>query len=245
MDQIGQLIRRGAVFYISHSGGKDSQAMYIFLSKAVPHNQIVVVHADLGEIEWDGVQGHIKQTISHPLNVVAAGKTFFDMVLRRTKTRPDVPCWPSSATRQCTSDLKRAPIQKFIRNDMKQRGATLAVNCTGLRAEESPGRKKKPTLSMNGALSKAGREVWDFLPIHKLSTDEVFQVIRAEDQKPFWAYKRNKRLSCVFCIMGCENDLRHGAEQRPELYQKYLKIERETGWTMFNGKSLRERVEGG
>ena len=177
MINLETLIQRGAIFYISHSGGKDSQAMYIHMSMVVPHSQIVVVHADLGEIEWDGVQDHIRQTITHPLNVVAAGKTFFDMVRHRSNTRPDVPCWPSSATRQCTSDLKRGPIQKFIRNDMKQRGSTLAVNCTGLRAEESPSRKKRPEFSINNALSKAGREVYDLLPIHKLSTEDVFEII--------------------------------------------------------------------
>lgn len=228
--------------YVSHSGGKDSQAMYLLLRQRVPHDQIVVVHADLGEIEWHGVQDHIRATIDHELNVVRAGKTFFEMIEHRARTRPDVPPWPSSSTRQCTSDLKRGPIQKFIRADMKARGITQAYNCTGLRAEESPGRAKKPTLSINKALSKAGREVWDSLPIHELTTDQIFEIIRTAGQKPHSAYQRNNRLSCVFCIMGCANDLAHGAEQRPDLLQKYLGIEDRTGWTMFNGKSLRERI---
>lgn len=238
------LINRGAIFYISHSGGKDSQAMYLYLCGLIPAAQRVVVHADLGEIEWHGVQDHIKATISEPLSVVRAGKTFFDMVERRAETRPDVPAWPSSATRQCTSDLKRGPIQKFIRADMKRRGVTRAVNCVGLRAEESPGRARRIVKSKNTTLSRAGRIVWDWLPIHDWSEARVFRTIQEHDQEPFWAYRRNKRLSCVFCIMGCENDLRHGAEQRPELYQKYLDLEARTGWTMFNGKSLRQRVEG-
>lgn len=243
-DAIAQLIARGAIFYCSHSGGKDSQAMYLALARVVPADQLVVVHADLGEIEWQGVQDHIRATITHPLQVVAARKTFFDMVRHRAATRPDVPAWPSSATRQCTSDLKRDPIHSFIRQDMKARGASLAVNCTGLRAEESPGRAKKPALAINKRLSKAGREVWEYLPIHHLTTPQVFGLIRLAGQKPFWAYAKNTRLSCVFCIMACENDLRHGAEQRPDLYQAYLDLERETGWTMFNGQSLRDRVEG-
>lgn len=129
---IDDLIARGAMFYVSHSGGKDSQAMYGALASIVPTDQIVVVHADLGKIEWSGVQDHIVATIEHELNVVRAGKTFFDMVRHMARTRPDVPAWPSSATRQCTSDLKRGPIHKLIRNDMKARGATLGVNCTGI-----------------------------------------------------------------------------------------------------------------
>ncbi len=242
--KIDDLIARGAIFYVSHSGGKDSQAMYFALSRIVPHDQISVVHADLGEVEWEGVQDHIRSTINHPLNVVRAGKTFFEMVEHRAKTRPDVPPWPSSATRQCTSDLKRGPIHKFIRNDMKSRGAKLAINCTGIRGEESPARKKKDPLKLNATLSKAGREVYEYMPIHHLTSQHVFWVIDRAGQKPFHAYSRNKRLSCVFCIMGCKNDLKHGAEQRPKLLQKYLDTEDSTGWTMFNGKSLREIIEG-
>ncbi|MTH95415.1 phosphoadenosine phosphosulfate reductase family protein [Roseibium sp. RKSG952] len=243
LDKIRSFIKRGAVFYVSHSGGKDSQAMYVALSRVGPAGQLCVVHADLGEIEWRGVQEHIQATTSQALNVVRASKTFFDMVRHRARTRPDVPAWPSSTTRQCTSDLKRNPIHKFIRNDMKTRGITLALNCTGIRAEESPSRARKEPLKINTALSKAGREVWEYMPIHHLTTAHVFHLIKSAGQEPFWAYRENERLSCVFCIMGCENDLSHGARQRPELYQAYLDLEQETGWTMFNGKSLRDRVQ--
>ena len=61
-----RLIRRGALFYVSHSGGKDSQAMYAALVSRVPRDQIVVVHADLGEIEWRGVQDHIRENTVIP-----------------------------------------------------------------------------------------------------------------------------------------------------------------------------------
>lgn len=241
--EITQLVARGAIFYVSHSGGKDSQAMYAALFPVIPRDQLVVVHADLGKVEWEGVQDHIHATIRHRLNVVRAPKTFFEMVRHRAKTRPDVPSFPSSAQRQCTSDLKRNPIYKFIRNDMKARGATLAVNCIGLRAEESTARKKKATLKTNKTLSVAGREVYECLPIHHYTTTEVFEAIAAVGQKPFWAYATgNKRLSCVFCIMGCEGDLKNGKHHRPELYQEYVELQNETGWTMFNGQSLQERV---
>lgn len=254
--KVQELIERGAIFYVSHSGGKDSQAMYILLSRIVPADQIVVVHADLGKIEWTGVQFHICETIDHKLNVVRANKTFFEMVRHRAATRPDVPPWPSSTTRQCTSDLKRGPIHKFIRNDMKERGATLAVNCTGIRAEESAARKKKAPFKKLDALClkertlKSGkvipaREVYEYMPIHHLTTRHVFWLIESAGQEPFWAYERNKRLSCVFCIMGCESDLAHGADQRPELAAEYIAIEVETGWTMFNGQSLEDRIEAG
>jgi DNA sulfur modification protein DndC len=39
-DEIEQFIEQGAIFYISHSGGKDSQAMYAKLLPVIPHEHI-------------------------------------------------------------------------------------------------------------------------------------------------------------------------------------------------------------
>lgn len=245
INEILDLARRGAVFYVSHSGGKDSQAMYAAVCAMVPADQIVVMHADLGEVEWPGVQDHIRSNTAHQVNVVQAVKTFFEMVERRHESRPDAPCWPSPSTRQCTSDLKRGPLQKFMRNDMKARGATLGVNCVGLRAQESSGRAKQKTLKVNASMSKAGREVWDWLPIHGWLTVEVFAAIAEAGQEAFWAYADgNERLSCMFCIMGCKSDLQHAAKVNPGLYQKYVDLEARTGWTMFHKQSLKDLVEG-
>lgn len=247
--EIQDLISRGAVFYCSHSGGKDSQAQYALLRDLVPHDQLVVVHADLGEIEWTGVQAHIKATVVHQLNVVRAvfadgsEKTLLEQVRRRFAKRPEVPCWPSSAARFCTSDLKRDPIHKFIRQDLKARGTLLGVNVTGLRAEESPARAKRPTLSQNARLSKAGREIWEWLPVHDLTTAEIFQIIADAGQEPFHAYAEgNDRLSCVFCIFGCQGDLRNGARQRPELLQEYVDLEEKTGYTFFHKQSILTKI---
>lgn len=225
-NEIKDLIDKGAIFYASHSGGKDSQEMYNRLERIIPANQLVVVHADLGEVEWSGVQEHIRKNVKHPVNVVRAGKTFLGMVEARGM-------WPSAAYRQCTSDLKRGPIFKFIRNDLKARGATIAVNCMGIRAAESTARSKKNPFKINKLESNSRRTVYDWMPIFDLTTAEVFNGIAAAGQKPFWAYERNERLSCVFCIMGSLNDLRHGAERNPELYRKYVELEKRISHTIF------------
>lgn len=228
----------GAIFYVSHSAGKDSQAMTLLLERIIPAAQLVYVHADLGEVEHTGVQAHINSTIRGDLNVVSAvwkdgsSKTLLGMVERRGM-------WPSSAHRQCTSDLKRGPIQKFIRADMKARGATLAVNCMGLRAGESAARSKLDPVKTNKTLSKAGRTVLDWLPIHDWSAAMVFASIARAGQQPHWAYATgNERLSCVFCIMGSTNDLRNGARQRPELAKRYIELERQIGHTFKNRQSI-------
>lgn len=236
----------GGIFYISHSGGKDSSAMYCHLKYDlnIPSEQIVVVHAHLGEAEWRGVPDYIQESISEELKVVEPidcngnVKTFISMVKNRGK-------WPSPSCRQCTSDLKRGPIDKLIRHDLKAKGLKIGINCMGLRADESPARRKKETWKLNKRLSIAGRQIFDWLPIHDWSTDQVFDRIYAASLKPFHAYgergEKNERLSCVFCIMGSKNDHRHGAYARPGLYKTLVDMEIEMNFTMFPGVGLEQR----
>lgn len=239
---ISKLIANGAIFYCSHSSGKDSMAMYEVLKDRVPFDQIVVVHANLGEVEWSGVVSHIKSSIEHPLHIVEASKSFIQMVLRRSM-------WPSASFRQCTSDLKTGPIGKFIRNDLKEKGKTLAVNCMGLRAQESNNRAKKKALTLNAKWSlKSGvRTVYDWLPIHEMGEEEVYDTIYAAGKKPHFAYgergELNTRLSCVFCIMGSKNDLAHGALENPALFATYVAVEKVIGHTMFAKSKTKNGVK--
>ena len=46
-----ETIRAGALVAVSHSGGKHSQAMTILLSRMVPPDRLLAVHAPLGEVE--------------------------------------------------------------------------------------------------------------------------------------------------------------------------------------------------
>lgn len=227
------LIKRGAIFYVSHSGGKDSQCMFDVISQMVPSSQIVVIHAHLPGVEWPGTREHIADTINGcDYLEVKAVKTFFEMVNHRGM-------WPAPKYRQCTSDLKRGPIQKAIRRDLKARGKKLAVSCLGLRAQESPFRAKATVLKEHKKLSKAGREVYEYLPIHDYLVEKVFDTIGKAGQKPHYAYAEGmERLSCCFCIMASKNDLTVSARCNPELYKKYVLKEEELNFTLRNGGGL-------
>jgi len=249
---IRDLIDAGALFVASHSGGKDSQAMLIRLLEIVPREQLLVVHASLGEHEWEGALGLAEKQAADagvPFLVAHAVKTFFGMVEHRFAVRPgpNSSCWPSAANRQCTSDLKRGPIEREVRRYAKARNLKKIVTCMGMRAGESPGRAKLRTFVRSESKSLAGRDWYDWLPIHDLSTDDVFATIAAAGQQPHWAYAAgNQRLSCVFCIMGSPRDLANGARHRPDLYAKYLEIESRTGYTMHQSrKPLAELVAKG
>lgn len=241
---VGQLIKDGALFAVSHSGGKDSQAMLIKLLEVIPAAQLLVVHASLGAMEWPGALELAQQQASDaglPFIVARARKTLLEMVERRFENRPEVPSWPSASTRQCTSDLKRGPIQREVRAYAKVNGFKTIVNCLGLRAQESSGRARRQAFSRMG-ISNSVNTWFEWLPIHELKAEEVFSTIRVAGQEPHYAYALgNERLSCIFCIMASRNDLRNGGRHNPELLEQYAALEVRTGYMMhMNRISIKE-----
>lgn len=230
--EIRRLIEAGFVFVVNHSGGKDSQAMYLRLAPLIPARQLIVVHAILHEVDWPGIPEHIEATTTHPVYYVAAAKSLLSMAEQRGM-------FPSPSYRQCTSDLKRGPIETFIRRFLQEhleyRGRI--VNCLGFRAEESPARSKLQTFTKSERNSRAGRIWYDWLPIHALTKPEVFAEIEAAGQRPHWAYQAGmSRLSCVFCIMASTQDLRTAARLKPDLYRRYAALEQRLGFTLSMSK---------
>lgn len=276
--KIHELVERGAIFVINHSGGKDSQAMYLHLCQFVPAAQRVLVHADLGAVEWAGAVDHIKATTAgEPLHICRARRTLLEMIEERGM-------FPSPSQRQCTSDLKRGPIERTIRRLVEDRvadfigvprgsktlhmhgradamaaGAGLVVNCMGMRAEESSKRKKMVGFKLSKSNSKAGREWYDYLPVQSWTEEAVYRRIAAAGQKPHIIYSLGmRRFSCVFCVMADEASLAVAARlatERPELlndpdlYRKYVGLERSTGQVMLmpsktHGRRTLEQVTG-
>lgn len=224
----------------NHSGGKDSQAMFKWLYDHVPHKQLIVVHAHLPEVEWEGTIEHIHKTSEDmPVHVVQANKTFFEMI-------EDRGMWPSPKYRLCTSSLKREPIAKFIRNYTKKHGYTRVYNCLGLRAEESSPRSKQELFKVDKKLSTRARTVYQVLPIHDYKIRDVFasydisieelynrrilyktnQAVALQDWPFIWTYLAGmSRHSCKICIMSKRADLTCSAQIDPENFEIYLSKE--------------------
>lgn len=261
MTSIKNFIEQGALFVVSHSGGKDSQAMMIKLRRAgVPASQMVVIHACLGAVEWDGAKELAQanaEAAGIPFIVATARRGLLQMVEERFEKRPEVPSWPSSSTRQCTSDLKRGPIAREARRYATANGFTLVLNCMGFRSEESPARAKRQELTPVKANTTKTRDWFDFLPIQDWTMQDVFTAIAEDGQEPHKAYGAqlvdgewitagNDRLSCVFCIMASAKDIAHGARHFPELANQYIELEQKTGYTMhMSRKSLAQLIDEG
>ena len=226
------MIGRGALVAINSSGGKDSQAMTILLARTVPRDQLVVVHAPLGEVEWPGTIEHLQNTIPAEVPLifapVASGKSLLEHVEERGK-------WPGIHQRWCTAGFKRGPIERELRRYLKThpRFEGRLVSAMGLRRDESADRAKRIPWKRNDRNSRAGREWFDWLPIFDLTEADVFRVIRDAGQSPHWVYAQGmSRCSCSFCIFSSRSDLRRAAELRPSLYRRYAELEKRIDHTL-------------
>lgn len=233
-------IEAGALFVINDSGGKDSQAMKALLIDVVPARQLLIVHAHLEGEEWDGTEEHVRRYAQGvPVVIATPVKTFEEMVRRRGM-------FPSPTLRQCTSDLKRGPIEREVRRYLKDHPefGGRVVNCMGMRAQESVSRSKLTSWKLHPRNSVAGWTWFDWLPIFDLKEREVFAVIGSHGQRALWVYEAGmKRASCQFCIMACEADLKRAAALAPDRYAARVRLEREVGHTInMQGKPLDQVV---
>lgn len=249
-------------FIVNHSGGKDSSKMLGYLHENFSHCQMFAVMADTGF-------EHVKPITAHEFahqNVARYGldlavvrnpnKTYLEMVEKRGM-------FPSTSTRQCTSDLKRGPIETWVRRQVKAGVITakIIINCTGIRAAESTNRLKQIPWSVNdmsfgkdgkGLTPKAalyGRTVYNWMPIFMDSLQDVLQwhwtngVALHPVYVPEYHADGTKggylrRFSCRVCIFSTPADLRAIYINDREAFDAVASLEQRIGFTMKNGKSL-------
>lgn len=242
-ETIREFVDKGALFAVNHSGGKDSAALLAVVREVVPEEQIVVIHADLAEVEWAGTLEHAqKDAAGLPFRVTKANyKDGSTKTLLGEAERKGM--FPDKARRWCTSDLKRGPINRQIRaflnepGNEKLRDSRIVVNCMGMRADESSDRKKMLPLRRNEDESNSRRDWYDWLPIHDMKLEQVWKVLESKGKDPHWAYKVGmSRLSCAFCILSNKADLRTAALYNPDLFKTYVELERKHGRSMLMPK---------
>jgi len=218
---------------INFSGGKDSQAMLAYLCEKYPDIKKHVIYADTGW-EHPGTEEWCRNQAGRfglKLNVVRnPNKDFFSMVMNRKK-------FPGMQQRQCTSDLKRGPVQTWIRRNVSD---SVIINCMGLRAQESPARAKKNKLGRDRTMTNGKRTVWNWLPIQDWKETEVrsFLADRHIALHPVYSYLN--RFSCRVCIYMTKKDLQAVQKNDPQAIELIDRTERAIGFTMFQGGSIKE-----
>jgi len=228
-------VQDAGVIFCSHSGGADSMALLSYLKRMGLLHKVVIVHADLGRMEWETMQPWIESNgFGLDCNVVESEEDFFQMVRRWGR-------FPSGNQQFCTDFLKTAPIEKFIHQYMTDNNITHAINATGMRAEESKRRAKKadkfyshgvPVLKSDMQRPRKHKDhlIDDWMPIFYYLNGEVRDEIKQAGQVLHKIYSEGfSRLSCVLCINGRIGEHKLAAQMRPELAKEMAELEREVG----------------
>jgi len=236
------------VLLVNSSGGKDSQAMldhvhHLAVAAGVA-GRIVVVHCDLGRVEWEGTRDLAERQAAHYGHRVEVVRRTQNDLLDQIAARG---MFPSSTTRYCTSDQKRGPVRVLMTRLASEWRASSGLarpcrilNCMGLRADESSARASKATYEPDAAASNGKRQVDTWLPIHAWTVDDVWARIRASGVPHHRAYDLGmSRLSCVFCVLGRRSDLEIAARHNPALLDAYVAVEDRIGHTFTAKLSLR------
>lgn len=241
---IDALLAANAPVAIGVSGGKDSQAVAIAVARhldRVGHTgPKVLVHADLGRVEWNDsmlmCEDLAKQLGWELIVVRRAAGDMMDRWLGRWESsvaryealetvRVVLP-WSTPAMRFCTSELKISPISSALR---KRFPTGPIVSVDGVRAQESSARAKKPISSASSKLTRSTGAGVDWHAILHWTTDDVFAEIAGAGMTPHPAYTvhGSTRVSCGFCIMGSMPDLTAAtrAPEHHDLYREMVNLE--------------------
>lgn len=232
---------------INSSAGKDSQAMTEYVCHlARCHgvlDRVVLVHADLGEVEWKGTRDLAE------LHAKAYGIRFEAIARPQGNLLAQIEArgmFPDSKNRYCTSDQKRGQVAKIITKLGAEYQGRLGrpvriLNCMGFRKEESPARAKRHPFIEDKRLSTKQRKVDTWLPIHEWTVAKVWDTIKLSGVPYHFAYDLGMpRLSCCFCIFAPRSALLLAGKHNPELLDKYVKLEAKIGHTFRHKFAIAE-----
>ena len=239
---------------INSSGGKDSLASIYEIDRLAklqvyPKSKIVVSHQDLGEAEWNGTTELARkqaEMFGYPFYVSKQRNKYGEELSIRTYAeRKKKPAWPDSKNRWCTSDFKRGPGARIVTAITKDLGnknePANVLYVFGFRAQESASRRNKEVLSVNKKLTTQSRKVFDFLPIHDWTEQQVWDTIKGNGLPYHPAYDLGMpRLSCCFCIYANKDALVLAGKHNRELLDKYVATEEKIGHKFKSDLSLKE-----
>lgn len=255
---------------IESSGGKDSQAMldYVYRLAAAQGvlDRVVVVHADLGEVEWNesvdlGPDWHgtmdlaRQQAAAYGLRFIAVQRTVEELVDGEVLRRPDTLLdqierrgkFPDARNRYCTSDQKRGPARALmtkLAGELNLDRPVRILNCLGMRGQESCSRATLNPFELDeGATSPTTKWVWRWLPIHSWTVDRVWSQIEMAGTPTHPIYSKGlSRASCSFCILASKSDLLLAVKLRPELAGRVADLEERIGHTFRHNQSMRQLI---
>ncbi len=231
---------------VNSSAGKDSQAMLGAVvrearSQGVDLGRVVVVHADLGRVEWEGTKELARaqaQRYGLRFEVVHRDQDLLDQIVERGM-------FPDSQNRYCTSDQKTAQVHKLFTRLARETGGkgVRILSCLGIRAQESPARAKKNPFETEKKPSNKTKTVHRWLLIFHWTVEDVWNEIRTGETSDLahHAYASGMtRLSCCFCVFASKGDLAISARENRNVLAEYARAENLIGHTFTSSTSIQE-----
>lgn len=153
------------------------------------------------------------------------------------------------SVRWCSSQLKIAPMDAYLRNHPRFLGSRTLV-LTGERAEESWSRRNyarfEPHRSDTRSSLKVPRHIDVWRAVHGWSEARVWEIIQRWRIQPHPAYLLGVgRVSCRQCIFISRNQWASVRAIAPQQFRQIEDYEREFKVTIHRSKTVRELADGG
>lgn len=219
--EIDAALAADAAVGIGVSGGKDSclaaSAIRQHLRVLGHRGPVVLVHADLGRIEWTDSAATCQRLADRlDLELVTVRRQAGDMIARwQVRWENNVAryhalrCvrvilpWSTPTMRFCTSELKTAVICSELAR--RFRGQAI-LSATGIRRQESPKRKHAKVCTRQPLLHRPsfGTRGWNWNAVLHWLLDDVLAYLGAWGFELHEAYREwdSTRLSCMYCLAG-------------------------------------------
>lgn len=242
--EVSQLLAKDCVVAIGASGGKDSDACAIAVSRyldEIGHSgPRVLIHADLGRVEWrDSLPSCERLAAKIGWELIVVQRKAGDMLARwegrwanNVARYQELSCvklilpWSTPSMRFCTSELKVDVITSALK---KRFPAHDIINVAGIRRQESANRSRMP---VSAPMAKLKRKRYDGLSwnaIIEWPIQDVFYTIADAGLRLHEAYTTYgaSRVSCAYCIMSSQQDLIAATtcEGNHDLYIQMVELE--------------------
>lgn len=255
--EVRTMLDRNAVVAIGVSGGKDSDACAIAVSRyldSISHKgPRLLVHSDLGRIEWkDSLPSceRLAQVLGMELLVLRrqAGDMLdrWEVRWRNCVSRYEqLSCvkvilpWSTPSMRFCTSEMKTHLICSALKKRFPEGDI---VNVTGIRHQESKNRSTMPIWAPNSELNRKQGAGITWNAIIDWPVQDVVYTIQDVGLALHEAYTTYgaSRVSCCFCIMSSEADLVASAlcEDNHEPYIRMVELEARSSFAFQGNRWL-------
>ncbi len=239
--EVETMLSANAAVAIGVSGGKDSVACSLAVARHLDEightGPRVLIHSDLGRIEWQDSLASCQRLAAHlGWELIVVRRKAGDMIARwqqrwanNVARYANLECvkiihpFSTPSLRFCTSEMKTQIIISELRKRfpyMPPDRPVPILNVTGIRWQESTARSRMPISALQERLGRANRTYRGLGPrvvapgytwnaIIDWRIENVFDEIRSTGLVLHEAYRiyGSSRVSCSFCIMSSAADL--------------------------------------